>query len=180
MFCWIQLTWVETRVTTDWAHKPNPKLLMPIAVQLSCWSLHASGPPLSPWQYNYSLTCIFCFCSKTLWQMSQVSTNPLTPLYFSPGLTWWTLTLYILLCRCMIVRQISHQFQFLIRYCGTYLVIVLTSISVQVILQSYLCPSLGGKPNCQVSGALSELSISASRALRIPTSVFQLYCSAVK
>ena len=32
---------------------------------------------------------------------------------------------------------------------------------------------------CQVSGALSELSISASWALRIPTSVFQLYCGAV-
>ena len=53
--------------------------------------------------------------------------------------------------------------------------IVLTSISVQVILQFYYSPSLGGKPIHQVSDALSELSISACWVLRIPISVFQ-YC----
>jgi len=74
----------------------------------------------------------------------------------------------------MLVLQISHKLRFPLRYCGINLVIISSSLSVQAILLSYPCPSLGGRPNRQVSGVLSELSISASRALRIPTSVFQL------
>ena len=53
--------------------------------------------------------------------------------------------------------------------------IISRSLSVEVISLSNPCPSLGGRPNRQVSGALKGISVPAPRALRIPTSVFQLY-----
>ena len=54
MVCWIQLTYVGIRATTPFWHTgpAYPKLVAPISVHLSCWSLHTSGPPLSPCQHN--------------------------------------------------------------------------------------------------------------------------------
>ena len=37
-----------TRATTESRHLGPPKLVTPMSVQLSCWSLHTYGPPLSP------------------------------------------------------------------------------------------------------------------------------------
>ena len=100
-----------------------------------------------------------------LWRMSQVRTNPQPPLFFS----WFDpINIYVVASSVKLDDYPSDLTQIT-------LVIISPSLIVQVILLSYPCQFLGGRPNRQVSAALNRLSVPAPRALRNPTSVFQLY-----